>query len=101
MRHPDTTPTSNRTGAPMSSRSLTSGLALLVLGVVSCRGGAPSGDDRRGGSPTSPRPASVASAATQLDLARELDTSASSPDPRAARSELRTRWQGKRLTWTV
>jgi hypothetical protein len=88
----------------MSSRPLTSCLALLALGLVSCRGGAPSGDrtdDRPGGDPTSPRPAAEASAATQHDLARELDAVDHAADPASALAALRDRWQGQHLTWTV
>jgi hypothetical protein len=77
----------------------------LVLGLVACRGGAPSADrandDRAGGTPTSPRPADPALAATQLDLATELIASERSDDPDGALAALRMRWQGRRLTWTV
>jgi len=85
------------------SRSLSSTLALLTLGIISCRGGAPSGDrdDHRAGAPTSPRPASVASAATQRDLAAELDATEHTADPIGAMVALQQRWQGRHLTWTV
>jgi hypothetical protein len=74
----------------------------LLLGLVSCRGGAPSADhDRAVGTPTSPRPAAQALAATQLDLARELAASEMSDDPVTALAALHTRWHGRRLTWTV
>src|SRR5687767_10684206 len=87
----------------MSSRLVsTSCLALFVLGAASCKDPAPAGDrdDRRAGAPAV-SPAAAASAATQLDLVRELDAVDIAPDPDAAGEALGQRWRGKRLTWTV
>lgn len=87
----------------MSSRTLTS-LALLTVGLVACRSNPPPSDrdgDRAGGSPTSPRPVTSTSAATQVDLARELDATEHAADPLTALYEVRDRWQNKHLTWTV
>ena len=90
----------------MSSHPLLASCLVLVVvtvDLVSCRSSAPDGDrdDRRSGAPVSPAAAPTASAATQLDLARELVATESTPDPDAALSELRTRWQGRHLRWTV
>ena len=64
---------------------------ILALGLVACR------DDRR----AAPRPVAVAPAvlvhATQTDLARELDDA----DRHGTWSEVRHRWEGQQLTWTV
>jgi hypothetical protein len=85
----------------MSSRSPTC-LALLVLGLASCRGGASSSSDRASGeAPLSPQPTAPVSAATQRDLALELDATERAPDPEGALVALHQRWQGRQLTWTV
>jgi hypothetical protein len=88
----------------MPSRTLTLTSCLALLGLVSCRSSSPPSDrddDRAGGSPTSPRPVAPTSAATQLDLAHELDATEHTEDPLTSLYEVRDRWQGKRLTWTV
>lgn len=68
--------------------------------LVSCRGGA-SSDSPRPADQATAATASGSSAATQMDLGNELDAIDSSPDPAGAITALRSKWQGKHLTWTV
>ena len=76
----------------------------LTLGLVSCRGGASSDSPRpadKATAATAAQTAQTSSALTQTDLGRELDEVETSTDPAGAITALRTRWQGRRLTWTV
>src|SRR5262245_31087494 len=77
----------------MSAR-ITTLIAATAL-VSSCKDSAP--HDRA--TPAAAH-APTSSAATQLDLARELDAAETSGDP-AQLAALRARWEGVRLRWTV
>ncbi len=68
----------------------TSSFALVLL-VVSCRS-----SDRAAAPPPSPSAAAV-SPATAADLARDLDDA----DRRAAWTDVKQRWQGRRIRWNV
>lgn len=69
-------------------------LLLLVCSVAACR--SEGSEDRRAPSPQLELPPKLASA-TQSDLARELDDA----DKRGTWSEVKRRWQGQVLRWTV
>ena len=77
----------------MSAR-ITTLIAATAL-VASCKDSAP----RDHATPAAAH-APTMSAATQLDLARELDAAEASGDP-AQLAALRARWQGVRVRWTV
>ncbi len=66
-------------------------LLLLTIVVAAC-----SAEDRRSPPPAKPLPPALAHA-TQADLARELDAA----DRNGTWTELRHRWQGQTLHWTV
>ncbi len=66
-------------------------LLLCVLSVAACRS-----EDRRAAPPRAEPPPRLASA-TQADLARELDDA----DQRGTWSEVKRRWEGQVLRWTV
>lgn len=81
----------------MSSRLSTSCLLVLV-GTAACRGDAPSDSAAVAHRAA---PAVTPSAATQRDLARELDATERAEDPDGALGALRDRWLHRELTWTV
>ena len=66
-------------------------MLLLLIVVAAC-----SAEDRRS-PPPAKQPAPALSGATQADLARELDKAAQ----HGTWFELRRRWQGQKLRWTV
>ena len=66
-------------------------LLLLLLSIAACRA-----EDRRPQAAPAPTPPKLASA-TQADLARELEDA----DRRGTWTEVRHRWQGQVLRWTV
>lgn len=67
------------------------GLSPIVLVVAAC-----SSEDRRSAPPPPPAAPQLARG-TQADLARELDDA----EHRGTWQEVRRRWQGQRLKWTV
>jgi hypothetical protein len=67
-------------------------LLLLVLSVAACRT-----DDRRAAPPPQAEPSPRLAGATQADLARELDDA----DQRGTWQEVKRRWEGQVLRWTV
>lgn len=73
-------------------RSTLLGSLFVVLSVTACRS-----DDRRAAPPPGAQPPPRLASATQADLARELDDA----DQRGTWSEVKRRWEGQVLRWTV
>ncbi|HSK02460.1 MAG TPA: hypothetical protein VK932_14505 [Kofleriaceae bacterium] len=73
-------------------RSTLLGSLFVVLSVAACRA-----DDRRAAPPPQAGPLPRLASATQADLARELDDA----DQRGTWNEVKRRWEGQVLRWTV